>query len=141
MTISTLAQLIACIESSNNPQAVRYEPAHDPKPEFIALLVKAINCSEATAKMFCMCSWGLFQIMGDELVSQGFRGWPGDYTSNTDVQYLHFNEFLKEANIDYTLNNIINDPAIRLSFATRYNGPDDAQAYADRMLAVYKENA
>jgi hypothetical protein len=140
MTIKTLANLIATVESSNNPRAVRFEPTHKPQQRFIALLVDAIHCSEDTARMFCMSSWGLYQIMGDELVSQGFRGWPGDYCENQDVQLLHFSEFCSAAGIDYSLADVVSDSAKRLNFATHYNGPGMPQVYANNMLTVYKAN-
>ena len=141
MTINTLANLIAFVESDNNPNAMRYEPTYTASQSNIALLVKAIGCSAWTSRIILSSSWGLYQIMGENLVNQGFRGWPGDYCSNSDVQLLHFNEFCESAKIAYTLDNVINDASMRLNFATHYNGPANAQAYADRMLAVYQAHS
>lgn len=140
MTISTLANLIAFVESSNERSAMRHEPLYKPSIANIALLANALHCTQDTAGIICATSWGLYQIMGDNLVSQGLRTWPADYCADVNVQLLHFSEFCNRAGIDYSLSDVVSDPVKRLNFATHYNGPGNAQAYADRMLAVYQAN-
>jgi hypothetical protein len=137
--IMTLSDLIAQVESNGNPFAIRYEPAHRPAPEFVSRMVDAAKCSEATAVILCCCSFGAYQIMGDELMSLGYPGSPIAYCAQTVANQTDmFNRVLDEKGLGgWTLNDVINDHVKCEEFATKYNGPGNVQDYMARMLSVY----
>jgi len=132
--MKTLADLIAQIESTNNPFALRYEPEHKPSMRFVDRMIKTCACSEATAMMLCMTSFGLYQIMGDELMSLGLSISPMQYLSEPDLQLTMFTDFVDQNKIDFPLISL-KDEATRMHFARVYNGPRNPQAYADKMMA------
>lgn len=138
--IQTLANLIAHVESSNDQFAVRFEPAHHPKPEFVEKLAKQCELSWNTAEVLCCMSFGLYQIMGDELISLGLNASPIFYCSSAPTQDFYFQKYLNANNINYSLEDVINDQAKRLHFATIYNGPGNPQGYAARMMEVYNQS-
>lgn len=139
--ISTLSQLIAQVESSGNPWAVRFEPAHTPRPEFVSLMVAAAACSTDTARVLCATSWGLYQIMGDELMSLGLKMSPVQYCASVQTQNDYFPKFLAEKGIaDYSLSDIINNVNDRAYFAGKYNGPGNVVSYGQRLLDVYQKS-
>lgn len=136
--ISTVLELIAAVESNNDQQAVRFEPAHTPAPQFVSRMAAVAACSTDTARVLCSMSWGLFQIMGDELIAKGLSVSPIYYCAQANMQTVFFNRVLVEKELDtYTLDEILNNPTIRLFFARQYNGPGNVTAYAQRMLDVY----
>lgn len=84
-------------------------------------------------------SFGLFQIMGDELISLGLNVSPILYCSSPIMQQSYFGKYLTANHLNYTLADVVNDSGARLHFATIYNGPGNPTAYAARMLKVYSE--
>lgn len=138
--ITTLSGLIAAAESSNNQWAVRYEPAHVPVSNFVMSMMHAAQCNLATAEILCKCSWGLYQIMGDELISRGMAISPIDYCSDIPMQNLMLGKVLIEKKIStYTLSDILNDPTKRATFARLYNGPGAVDQYAEYLVDTYKK--
>lgn len=136
MQVQNIAQLIAKVESDNDPFAIRFEPAHVPESQFVSQMMETAKCSEATAKILCSCSFGLFQIMGDNLLWLGMTVSPIAFCyGNFAQQSFFFQKFLEFNNINYSLQEILLDESKRLHFAQVYNG--NAEAYAERMIRVY----
>lgn len=138
MQITTLSQLIAQAESSNNQFAFRFEPAYHPNPAHVETLAKNCGITRISAEILCAASWGLYQIMGDNLVGMGLSISPIQYCSSPDMQGLYFARYIQNANCNYTLEQIIGDEATRLDFAKKYNGPGNPQAYANYLMEIYK---
>lgn len=139
--ISTLSDLIAATESNNFAAAVRFEPLHKPAPQFVSRMADVAKCSHETAYVLCSCSWGLYQIMGDELIALGLKFSPLEICLDTGYQNLFLAKFLVEKGLsDVTLSDILNNPIKREQFATKYNGPGNVAAYSERLLDVYAAN-
>lgn len=139
LMISTLSDLIAQVESSSNPWAIRYEPLHQSTQVFVSRMAAIVGCSNDTARVLCAMSWGLYQIMGDELISLGLKTSPLIYCDNGPAQHEYFSKFLAEKGIaDYTLSDIIDNADKRAYFAGKYNGPGNVDAYCQRLLDVYQ---
>jgi len=136
--ITTLAQLIAQAESANNQFATRFEPAYRPNPAHVSVLAKNIDCTYMTAETLCAMSWGLYQIMGDNLVGMGLTISPLQFCSSPDMQGLYFARYVQTANCNYSLEQILGDTPTRLDFARKYNGPGQPENYAAYLLQIYK---
>lgn len=138
--ITTVAELIAQAESSGNKFAVRYEPKHAPDIQFVKEMMDACRCSFATAYVMCQCSWGLYQIMGDELMEKKLGVSPMAYCNDVETQNYFFLQVLQEKRLDhYTLQDILTNESARLDFATKYNGPGQPEVYAQYLLDTYKK--
>lgn len=118
----TLAQVIAYIESRNFKGAMRYEPAWNVPPAIARKASVANHCNFQTATQLCKFSYGLYQIMGSNLYEMDMHVSLGDFLADTTIQTQMFDEFLKDRHIDYSLNDVISDPAIGHDFALHYNG-------------------
>lgn len=138
--ITTLAQLIAQVESNGNPLAVRFEPAHHPAENFVTKMQALAKCNFATAQILCAMSWGEFQIMGDNLVALDLSVSPFEYLHNENMQYDFFAKFSASNHLYLSLDDILNDPSQRQLFARLYNGPGNFMAYAQRIVDVAKAN-
>ena len=135
--ITTLADLIALVESGDNQYAVRFEPTYEPKEQNIATMSAICKCNKATAKILCAMSFGLFQIMGDNLISLDLSITPFVYMNSRATQNQFFKRYRIRNVCDYTLDEVINDETKRLDFARKYNGPGNPTAYANRMMEVF----
>lgn len=138
--ITTLAQLIALVESNNNPLAVRFEPAHKPEPYFVMHMMELVQCSYATATTLCAMSWGKYQIMGDNLVSLGLTVSPLAYVHDEAMQDAFFEKFAGADHLTLTLQDVLTSPQKRMMFARLYNGPSNIAGYANRIADVAKAN-
>jgi len=140
--ISTVSALIAQVESGGNPWAVRFEPAHNPAPEFVSRMMAACACSHDTARVLCATSWGMYQIMGDELMALGLSMSPVQFCASAQTQNDMFAKVLDEKKLSaYTLNDLITSASARTFFASKYNGPGNVTAYSQRILDVYHAGA
>ena len=133
----TLADLIAQVESSGNQYALRFESAHNPYDNKIATMATLCKCSRVTAKVLCQMSFGLFQIMGDNLVDLGLSTNVFLYCDSIARQNEMFNRYCIRNNCEYTLGDIINVEEDRLDFARKYNGPGNVEVYAQRIIDVF----
>lgn len=133
---TTLSQLIAQIESGNVPWAVRLEPAFKPSAPAINNCIaahKPAYMNRATAEMICRCSWGTFQIMGENLYTICKVRVPvAHFMADDDAQLQAFHAHNKAKGIEYDLADM-RDEAKRVHFARRYNG---SAAYAAKILAL-----
>ena len=138
----SLADVVARVESSGNPWAVRYESLHRPLAPYIARMVRVAVCSYATAQVLCQSSWGLYQIMGDELMALGLGQSPVQYCSDPGIQRFMFQKYL-------TVNGLLyadippadffapEHEADVLDFARRYNGPGQPAVYAANLRNAF----
>jgi hypothetical protein len=140
MSVTTLAQLIALVESANHPFAVRYEPDYKPQPHHICAMMELAGCNYSTAAVLCAMSWGLYQIMGDMLIALGLACSPFVYMNQPAMQDDFFAKYVAADHLTLTLADVLADPSKRTVFARLYNGPGDVPAYAARMIAVAKAN-
>ena len=137
--ITTLSQLIAQVESSGNPVAVRFEPHYRCDVESALKMKKLAACDFDTADVLCACSWGLFQIMGDNLIALGLKTSPIEYCGDKIAQLDMFNAYCVQNRCDYTIDEIITDINKRKDFAEKYNGPDAVNSYAQALLNTYRD--
>lgn len=140
MKIETLAELIAQVESHGMQYAVRFEPAHNPHDEFVEKMRTVAKCSRDTARVLCAMSWGLYQIMGDELIALGLAVSPLVYIQAIDIQLDFFNRYCLADHLNMTLADVLADSVKRRFFARLYNGPGNVDAYAQRMVDAAKQN-
>lgn len=149
--IQTLNDLIAQVESGNNPWAMRFEPAFTPSTGAIAIARKMMLASDATLRTICATSWGKYQIMGENLYSAhssshgvltAIKLWPGEFMASVGVQDSFFSMLLTIWGINFPLADVVSEQSdvARLAFARRYNGPGNPQAYADRIMQVWAAN-
>lgn len=139
--ISTTSQLIALVESNNNPTALRFEPLwRYVTPELILQCQRSHTAymNDATARALLMFSYGKYQIMGSVLYEIGYKGTLLDFQNSTTLQDAWFQQYLKSRKIDFSLNELINWPANRNQFAWKYNGA--TEAYAAKLVSVMKAN-
>jgi hypothetical protein len=140
MSITTLAQLIAQVESNGNPFAMRFEPAHTPAPHNIVAMMHLCDCSYDTGKNLCSMSWGKYQIMGDELISLGLACSPLAYCMSAPLQDDYFDRYILADHLSLTLADILTDASKRQVFARLYNGPGNIPAYVKRIEDVATAN-
>jgi len=134
---TTLADLIAQVESRGNHFASRFEPTHEPRISFINQMVSIAKCNFATAKILCSMSFGLYQIMGDELMDLDLTRHPFDYAGDIRIQAEFFNRYCIRNNCEYSLDDVINDETKRIDFARKYNGPGNVEVYAQRIIDIF----
>jgi hypothetical protein len=139
--ILTLSDLIARVESNWNPYAVRYEPAFKPSSGGVDAMAKLCHCSRATAAVLCAMSWGLFQIMGENLISLGLDVTPMEFCANESKQVALFTQFVTERGIAYLPSEIKDDHLKRERFALKYNGPGNIAAYSERLFSFLNGEA
>ena len=129
MTIATLADLIATVETGGNPApqfASKFEPDWSyTTPQSIERCMAVHGCSEATADTILRTSWGFYQIMGS-VIYDLTAGTPPhifrSYLSTPSLQLIYFNHFNSQYCGTCTLNDFLtNDPAAA-HFCSRWNG-------------------
>lgn len=139
-----LKEIIKQIESSNNLQAVRFEPLFYQKLKEKKINDKAIQkikqlhkCNTNTAYMIAAVSWGLYQIMGYNLYFY-------DLTEKTVFEYLFdeaeqeksFEKFTQIKNINFTIEELKTDHEKIRKFAKYYNG--NIEGYSRKILRLIK---
>lgn len=138
--ISTTSQLVALVESNNQPSAIRYEPNwRYVTPALISLCKKshpAVYMSDDTARALMMFSYGKYQIMGSVLYEIGYKSTLLEFQNSTMLQDAWFKEFVHKRDIDFSLDQLRASIADRERFGQRYNG--DAKGYAAKLVRVMK---
>jgi hypothetical protein len=138
-----LAKVIADIESAGCAYAYRFEPATYAR--YINVSANALDaqaahtwgCSLFSAGAMLSSSYGLFQIMGFNLVKLT-KMHPLQYVQDVAEQTRVFWAFLEGCGLGgTTLAGLLADPAALLHFATCYNGPGQPATYA----ALIKQHA
>ena len=134
---TTLADLIAQVESSCNQYALRFEKAYIPQDQNIETMSIINKCSKITAEILCKMSFGLFQIMGNNLISLGLSTSVFQYCNSIAAQEQMFSRYCIRNNCEYSLDDILNDETKRLDFAKKYNGPGQPEVYAKYLIDTY----
>lgn len=119
---NTLAELIAQVESDNNPDALRHDSQYLPDPTGLILAEKFNRCDANTAALLCRISWGLYQLEGDTLYLHQWEGTLAEYLASPSEQLRMFNRFLSAHAINYSCSELLEDAEKRASFAHHYNG-------------------
>lgn len=135
----TLSQLVARVESNNCPQAVRHEPGFGKYVTATAIgnciaafKVQGAYMNKNTAREICKMSFGLYQIMGENLYTVCNIGMTVfDFVMNEDAQLVAFQKYCFSRKILYSLDEILHDKTKRENFALRYNG---SRAYAETIM-------
>ena len=136
-----LSDIIKQIESSNNPQAVRFEPLFyenlkTKTNDHAILKIKEIHkCSYYTALMIASTSWGLFQIMGYNLYFYGLtEKTVFDFLFDEAEQEEAFEKFIQIKKINFTVDELKQDIEKVRKFAKYYNG--DIESYSRKILKL-----
>lgn len=136
--ITDISQLVAQAESSGRISAIRHEPAYRPDERAFKLAkIYHPGLSRTTYAMLLASSWGLYQIMGDNLFLLGLKVSLLDYWKDADMQAVFFHKYCASRNIAFTLEEILTDLDRRRLFARKYNG---SYEYAIRLMQVYEQN-
>ena len=133
-----LSEVVAQVESSNNLNSMRYEPAWNPQNEMAAQKYATGGwIDEPTAAMICKTSWGKYQIMGDNLYGAlQYTGTIVDFMTNALRQLRFFQAFLREIGFSDALFGEMSSAQI-LDFAEKYNG--NGPVYAQALDKAYAE--
>lgn len=137
--MSTIADVIAIVESSNNQKAIRFEPLTynnnvNKVNNIITIIQNANKCSLGTARMIYCSSFGKYQIMGFNLYNPASCALGiniVDYLNSSSLQDSTFYSFLKSAHLDpniYTPQAMANNPNLQVQFGNVYNGNGTAYA-------------
>lgn len=134
--IQTISELIAQAESNNRLSALRFEPSYHPTEYAYPKITKYHpGLSKSTYDTILASSWGKYQIMGDNLYMLGLRSTILDFWQDETLQDQYFNGFIKSREIDFTLEEILNDKEKRDKFSHRYNG---STVYGERLVGIYR---
>ena len=142
----TLAQVIARVESADNPYALRFEPATylnigQSRFDIARERAKLANkVSTDTANVILSTSWGRFQIMGFNLYAK--ESTPGiiAFAVSDSAQKIALASMLAPwaMSPDEDASWILSSPDRLAAFATRYNGPGNVADYSLRLVGAYK---
>ena len=143
-----LADVIAHIESSGNPHAMRFEPAtytrisvgtrSAAQNAILNKIIQVNKCSLGTALMIYSTSFGLFQIMGFNLYDPSHSALDVDIVTYSDdpiLQVSKFSEFVSRETIDFTPQDLAQSIKLRNEFALTYNG---SMVYASAIVSSLK---
>lgn len=137
MAITEIHELIARVESANNQYAMRYEPAFIPSEKAVkqCAALQGSYISMSTAKIICCTSWGMFQIMGENLYGLLNVKYPvGKFLCYPELQKKAFYSFLEVRKINYSLQELMNDSEKLDKFSVTYNG---SKIYGQRLKGIY----
>lgn len=136
-----LSDVVAQVESRNNPLAMRYEPAYQPSVRGLRLTSDlAVNgfIDRITAGVICKTSWGAYQIMGNNLYDlMDYRHTLFSFLSSPQKQLDIFIAFVQHAKFGFdnpTFTQLTN--AELDAFAQYYNG---SLVYAESLKKAYSE--
>lgn len=144
MTI-LLETVIASIESSDKPYAIRFEwemyngiargggASHDA----ITRIIATNSCTPQTAEAIYCTSYGLFQIMGMTLYSDLWFPNPISFFHyDAEQQVTQFRALATKWGFNWQAFDFTDDELLT-TFAARYNGPGAIPAYVAKMKAAY----
>lgn len=126
--MKTTAEIIAEIESGNNPLAYRYEGGWRlSRPELLDDYAKKFRLSIPSAKVLFMSSWGKYQIMGENLIAFGYDKTFFEFLFDEPAQDFYFRKFLVKKGIDFTSEEMRYNKLLINNFSLKYNGSVNAQ--------------
>lgn len=139
----TLGMIIARIESADNSQAIRFEPAVYARihtnlfaDKIISNIRSIHHCTYETAAVIYSTSYGKYQIMGNALYDPSFLDLKdnifeycsfdtyGEYNDVEQAQLDTFTNFVIARKINFTPQQLL-DQNLRNQFAIHYNGSLD----------------
>jgi hypothetical protein len=145
----TLAQAVAAVESAGNPHAYQFvqalydaqiaSPVATSAQPIIDRIASIHSCDHDSAVAICFSSYGLFQILGENIWDPAGFAYPNDfidYCADTDSQQDSFEEFCARFGIAYTAEELLADDAKLTAFVTRWNGPGNVPAYSAKLRAA-----
>jgi hypothetical protein len=144
----TLFDVIALVESRNNPRALRFESAmfsrmingtiNEAQDAILDEIIKRHICSRATALMIFTTSWGKVQIMGFNLYGPvcKYKATVFDYCASDSEQRFAFALLTASMKVPFDLQSLAQSYDLRLQFARKYNGAD---SYALLVADALKE--
>lgn len=133
----TISKLVSQIESNNVPYAMRFEPGWRHDNNIITMVRQAhapAYMNTTTAKTIMATSYGLYQIMGENIYRLGYKKPINEFMNSPNDQLDIFNKFLSWRGIDYTVNEIFTNREKMEKFARRYNG---SLAYIQTLMNGY----
>jgi hypothetical protein len=146
-----VSDIIAQVESARRDSALRFEPAKwsgylvaSPHLPELAAAAHYNECSLDTARMVCASSWGRYQLMGFNLYAPtpggfGYAKPIADFIASPVDQCSAFLWFIHAHRLDdITADQLENDAAARIRFATAYNGPGQPEVYAQMIVNAIK---
>lgn len=136
-----LSDVVAQVESSNNPLSMRYEPGYQPSVRGMRLVADlAVNgfMDQITAGVICKTSWGAYQIMGDNLYDMmDYRFTLFSFLSSPQKQLDIFTAFVQRGKFGFANPAFTQLTNAELSaFAEYYNG---SVVYAESLQKAYRE--
>jgi hypothetical protein len=134
-----LSDCVAQVESSNCLGALRFEPGYQPSPLGVGQAAKHATGSwidNLTAETIAKCSYGRFQIMGDNLYNaMQYTGTIWDFVASPIQQLFMFNKFAARGKFTDAPFSGLTRADIN-AFALYYNG---SIVYADSLAKAYVE--
>jgi hypothetical protein len=139
-----LCDVVAIVESSNNPHCMRFEPAlYASPPEWIVNQLPAIKrahpwASDDTVKLVATSSFGYYQILGANIWSLGYTSDFMTYLNDDIDQRTVFTKFIVAHGFSAA------DDCTQWSiqkfqeFAAFYNGPSGITMYSAAMIQAVK---
>jgi len=132
-----LSDVVAQVESSDCPGAIRYEPGYQPSPLGVGQAARYASGSwmdNATARIIAKTSFGRFQIMGDNLYNaMQYTGTIWDFVAWPAKQLEIFNLFIQRGKFkDAPFAGLVKSELD--AFALYYNG---SRVYADSLVSTY----
>lgn len=143
-----LRRVIAMTESGMRSYAIRFEPSVYARVQQGLYSAEASRCAAAnrcsilTSHVLVSMSYGLYQVMGFNIYADPKNSYLpiGNFLGDVNRQDIIFEDFLKTNGIaDYTFADLKSDPAVRLHFISKYNGPGDVEGYYDLMCRAAGE--
>ena len=128
----TLADVIARVESNNNKYALRFEPGWKVGQQLVVQVATINKCDVVTSMTVCKTSFGAYQVMGSNLYYLGLTQPIGAFLNDTALQQLFFIAFLQSRNIDFELDDVLDNEEKDRLFALHYNGNPAAYLVAIR---------
>lgn len=142
MLTPSLETVIARVESSDRPYAIRFEAVmFRSTPAWVDGTTPAISringCNADTARAIACTSYGLFQCLGATLY--GDLKYPNPisfFMFDSEQQVTQFRALVTRWGFDWQ-NFDFTDEALLEKFARRYNGPGNIPGYVSAMKTAY----
>lgn len=132
-----ISKLVAHVESGDVKHAMRFEPGWKHDNNIISLVRQAhapAYMNTTTAKNIMATSYGLYQIMGENIYRLGYKKPINEFMNSENDQLAIFEKFLEWRRINFTVEELFSDSEKLRLFARRYNG---SYAYADTLKHGY----
>lgn len=139
-----LENVIARVESSDRPYAIRFEPGlWKNTPSWVGGTTPAIahanGCTGDTALAIACTSYGLFQLLGATLYGDlSFPNPISFFHYDAEQQVTQFRALVKRWGFDWQ-NFDFSDMGLIQKFSARYNGPGNVADYSSKIVGTYMQ--